>query len=628
MTGRRQAFLTAALLLIAIPSVHAVTYVESSAGLDQPGMDGGDSELEFGDVNGDGHIDLVSVGDHGNPLVNTLEEGIMVWLGNGLGGWTHRQYGYLGYGGVALGDLNGDGLMDVAYGIHHDYSSTDLGDQILEAALGDGSGTFWTAWDDGLVAHGEYWGLFATDLADLEGDGDLDIGSTGFGSSAGFQVYLNRSDGTWARSFGYLGGNSDHIFQFGDVNGDGHPDVATSKQEGTVWLGDGEGYFELADGNLPSPGGWSTRPGPSLGDVNGDGRDDLAYCDGDGNGRVWLWTGDGTWNDVSAGVGTTGDCEYTALHDMDGDGLVDLVTFGDGWVRVFTGDGSGAQWTTDAAFHVGLNPGTGSAFRVGGDVDHNGLPDIAMLAERQISIFDDENVLKVYRETTIPAALSVRLVAPGPNRRLHAGATTFVEWASGVPPGQTSTVDLELSSDGPDGPWVLVATGLPDNGRYQWIVPLRPTSDGRFRVTVHWDGQQVSAVGASFTIARRPDPLRLEFSGPDSLTWTDELSRGLYHLYRGDWQRFVDTGEYTQDPAVVPAAQRFCNLDAAVYADAFVPAPGDLAFYLVTGYRTMEDGQEPGVAVPMTEGTLGQDSGARTRSSPAACSDEITRTPR
>ena len=81
-------------------------------------------------------------------------------------------------------------------------------------------------------------------------------------------MYLNRGDGTWGRAFGYLHGNSDHVFQFGDVDGDGHLDVATAKQEGTVWLGDGEGFFTEADGNLPPlASSYDWRPGPSLGDV-------------------------------------------------------------------------------------------------------------------------------------------------------------------------------------------------------------------------------------------------------------------------------------------------------------------------------------------------------------------------
>ena len=61
----------------------ALSYVESSTGLRPPAWEEGDTELEMADVNGDGHVDIVSVGDHGNPEVNSDEKGLMVWLGNG-----------------------------------------------------------------------------------------------------------------------------------------------------------------------------------------------------------------------------------------------------------------------------------------------------------------------------------------------------------------------------------------------------------------------------------------------------------------------------------------------------------------------------------------------------------------
>ncbi len=270
-----------------------LAYVESSVGLVPPTLDGGGTELEMGDVDGDGHLDLVSIGDHGSPYVNTDQHGVMVWFGDGAGSWGVVMTGEFGYGGIALGDVNGDGFMDVGYGMHHNYSGIDLGDQLLEVALGDGSGSSWTPWDDGLATNGEDWGMFSTDFADVDNDGDLDVGSNSFGCCAGVHVYLNQGDGTWVQSFGFLGGNSADEIVFGDINGDGNADFAVSQQYGTVYLGDGSGGFALDDGNLPA-GGSSGRLGVSLGDVNGDGREDLAFRTSSGGLEVWAWTGPGT----------------------------------------------------------------------------------------------------------------------------------------------------------------------------------------------------------------------------------------------------------------------------------------------------------------------------------------------
>jgi FG-GAP-like repeat len=127
-----------------------VSYVESSTGLSTPQWEGGMTELEFADLDGDGHLDLISIGDHGNPGIQSTEHGVLVWFGNGAGAWAHYQTGDFGYGGIAVGDLDGDGKPDIAYAMHHNYSATDFGDQLIEAARGDGTGRNWTPWDDGL----------------------------------------------------------------------------------------------------------------------------------------------------------------------------------------------------------------------------------------------------------------------------------------------------------------------------------------------------------------------------------------------------------------------------------------------------------------------------------------------
>lgn len=594
-------------------------YVESSQGLDVPGFESGDSELEMADVNGDGHLDIVSVGDHGNPNINSAQEGILVWLGNGLGTWTHVHYGYLGYGGVAVGDVDGDGTADVAYGVHHDYSSTDVGDQLLEVALGDGSGAFWAPWDDGLASNGEDWGLFATDLADVDGDGDLDVGSMGFGASAGLQVYLNRGDGTWERSWGFVEGNSAHVFAFGDVNGDGHPDIATAKEEGTIWLNDGEGFFTLADGNLPPTSSFGWREGPSLGDVDEDGHEDLAYCDADRNVELWLWAGESTWQDVSSTLPESGECQHTALHDMDGDGHVDVVTFGYGSVHVYGGDGTGSSWLPLASFSTGDDPGHSSAFRVGGDVDHNGLPDMAILNKKDGGGIwsPDYNVLRCYREATPAEALSARIVAPGPGRTLLAGGVAFIEWAGSVPLGETARATLELSTTGPSGPWLPIVRDHPNAGRHQWVVPPHLTTQAHLRVTLSAAGNETSAVSpVPFVIARRPDPLELALASESEVTWTDALEREHFNLYRGSLEELRASGSVTQDPSDTEA-ERFCDLMANTKSDAFTPDPGRIVYYVVSAYRTMDDRIDPHAR--MAESTLGQDSAAKTRPNGAPC---------
>jgi hypothetical protein len=500
MKGHRCTWAAAGLLLAAAPAapVRGQHYVDASSGLQTPAMDGGRTELEFGDVNGDGHPDIVCIGDHGSPYVNTSEHGVMVWFGDGAGHWSVFQYGDFGYGGVALGDVNNDGLMDVGYGMHHDYASGDLGDQILEVALGDGTGLSWTAWDDGLATNGETWGMFGTDFADVDNDGDLDVGSISFGCCAGLHVYLNQGDGTWVQSFGVTGGNSDMDFTFGDVNGDGLADFAASHGDGTVYLGDGLGGFSPADGNLPAPA-W--RQGVSLGDVNGDGRDDLCFVTSTGL-AVWARDDLGLWTDLSGSLASSGEFELTQVADMDLDGHADVVAFRSDLVVVYGGDGAGG-WRAVATITTPDACGV-AALEAGRDLDHNGFPDLAVVSEEDCQPFvGGANRARAYVEGSIPAAASVHPASPRGGEVLTAGSVRFIRWHAAVPAAAGApTMWIDLSTAGPDGPWIPVAQAVPDNGCYQWLVPagLATSETCRLRLTLDTEPPAVAVTPGRFTI--------------------------------------------------------------------------------------------------------------------------------
>jgi hypothetical protein len=485
-------YLSLPLLAVTAFSQKTLTYVESSNGLQTPRMESGRTEIEFGDVNGDGHVDIVSIGDHGSPFVNSEEHGIMIWFGDGRGNWSVVQTGRFGYGGVALGDVDGDGLMDVGFGMHHNYSGEELGNRRLGVALGDGTGDNWMPWDAGVATSGETWGMFGADFADVNNDGYLDLGSVSFGCCAGLHVYLNQGDGSWTQSFGFVGGNSMLDFVFGDIDGDGLADFASGHSTATVYLGDGLGGFEPADGNLP-PVPICGRRGVSLGDINDDGRDDLAVVTESGGLAVWSWA-DGVWKDMSGELPVSGRFEATQIADMNLDGHGDLVAFGAGQVVVYAGDGTG-NWTLLASWET---PGARgySAFRAGVDLDHNGYPDIGVIAKEGPSPFNARNVPRVFLESSVPSAAWLYPKAPRGGETFVAGSVRFIDWHAAVPKQQPAAITIELSLTGPRGPWSPVAEAVPNNGRYQWRVPAAlPSSEECYlRYTMTAEDIQVSAM--------------------------------------------------------------------------------------------------------------------------------------
>jgi hypothetical protein len=247
------------------------------------------------------------------------------------------------------------------------------------------------------------------------------------------------------------------------MNRDGNFDFAAAHQNGTPYFGDGQGHFVQRHLNLPSGGTIGFR-GVSLGDIDNDGAKELAFVL-NGGVHVWKWSTQ-QWVNVSANLPTSGSYSVTRLHDMNSDGFLDVLAFGNGTLTVWAGDG-GTTWRGIAGFTT-PSPGTYSGIAVG-DVDHNGFPDIIIEAAEG-GTFDQYNKIRLFKHTTTPSSLDISPLHPRGHERIRAGSVHFVDWTSAVPEGSTARVRLEYSTAGNSGPWMLLADSLPNNGRYQWRV--------------------------------------------------------------------------------------------------------------------------------------------------------------
>ncbi|HEV3384965.1 MAG TPA: VCBS repeat-containing protein, partial [Gemmata sp.] len=125
---------------------------------------------------------------------------------------------------IAEGDLTGNGITDVAIGAINE----------VDIYLGDGHGNFTP---DGVVLG---FG-FASNLllADLTGNGKLDlIGTDGVNGS--IIVAMGNGDGTFQPAKTWPLSTDIQSIAFGDLNGDGLPDVVFSYTSGLgVFLNDG-----------------------------------------------------------------------------------------------------------------------------------------------------------------------------------------------------------------------------------------------------------------------------------------------------------------------------------------------------------------------------------------------------
>ncbi len=468
-----------------------LTYVESSSGLEQGiAFESGRADLKFADMNNDGYTDLLSLGDHGNPSTITGQHGIMVWFGNGTGAnWNLFQYGNFGYGGICAGDINNDGKIDIGFGIHHNYESSGLGSKILGAALGDGTGTNWIAYQDSLAMNGETYAMFSSDFADIDNDGKLDFGSLSMGCCNGTHIYKNLGNGTWRQTFATSGGNSNKEFFFGDINNDGNIDFATNDDPGIPYFGDGFGNFTLKHNNLPTA---STCKGLSIGDVDNDGGKDIAFIGSGGSVNVWKWNNSTQqWINLSANLPSTGNFQKTFLYDMNGDNFIDIVLYGKGNGAVYSGNG-GTNWALNGSFST-PTVGNYQALTVA-DVDNNGFADIAVLFE-QGSFPSYINHLKLFKETTPYTNLLIKPQFPKGFERLKNNQVRLIEWISSSPLSPQSLVKLEFSQTGNNGPWSLIKDSVKNNGKYQWIVPSGISSSNCFiKYTLYNSGGTYTAL--------------------------------------------------------------------------------------------------------------------------------------
>jgi hypothetical protein len=260
--------------------------------------------IALADLDADGRPDLVAAGE---TIVNIL-------VNTGDGAFAPRAGVPITAGStsIAIGDVNNDGRPDIVVG--------GDGGGGVELLINMGEARFRNV---ALCLCGGLQPSVA--LGDLDGDGSQDVIVANRlaedSSASGDLVVLLNDDGTPFKHDPehYAAGAEPRSVAVGDLNGDGHPDVVVGGVCSVSVL------LNAGDGRLADPVRYETVTGTiALADVDGDGDPDIVDTSHGG------WSADLVLNDGTGQFGPAlgnpvANPTRTAIGDVDGDGLVDLV---------------------------------------------------------------------------------------------------------------------------------------------------------------------------------------------------------------------------------------------------------------------------------------------------------------
>ena len=334
------------------------------------------SNVAVADLNKDGQLDLIIASEEARA-VNVL-----------LGDKTDAPFRAASArtialpespGDMVLGDVNGDDRLDLALDSHDSYNVTLL--------LGEANGGLALAPNSPIVMkNGKRPHTHGLGLGDLNGDGKLDLATVNNEENDVSVAFGNGRGGfTLAPNSPFAVGPSPYPLTLGDVNSDGRLDiVATASATGparaqqlassralTLLLADGQGGFKRSELPLRTGQPWFV----AIGDLNGDRKPDLVASHHDQSAlTVLLGDGTGSFREIA---GSPFDFDHNVwqivLADVNRDRREDVIAAAGDSIRVMLGDGTGGF---KPAPHSPFETARGTWRLVVGDINRDGKTDV------------------------------------------------------------------------------------------------------------------------------------------------------------------------------------------------------------------------------------------------------------
>ncbi len=346
----------------------------------------GPGSVEVADFNKDGFPDIA--------VANAGDSSVSILAGNESGNFKQTQrasfFANRYPNDMVIADFNKDGNADLAI------ANTEV--SFLTVLLGNGKGQFQQAPKSPFLVHARpHTHGIAT--GDFNGDGNLDLATDSWGVNSVLAIFGDGKGNFDGETFYKVGKRPYQRLRVGDVNKDGRPDIVTSNLEGnnaTVLLGMGKAQFREAPGS-PFPAG-DAPFGLAIGDVNGDHNDDIAIvnsptitAESKGKDGLTILTGDGSGKflPLNGSPFKTGKSPgRIAIGDVNGDGINDIAVtnYNDKSITIFYMNKAGVAESKNVS--VGNRP-DGITIH---DMNKDGKNDIV------VTNYDDNNLMILFNE--------------------------------------------------------------------------------------------------------------------------------------------------------------------------------------------------------------------------------------